>query len=62
MIDQNNLQKYSINGKKNNHEMTDRATIFRDFMGVCSDFINEEGMLQHDAGWKLGITVMLTPK
>jgi hypothetical protein len=30
-------------------------------MGLCHDFINKEGMLQHNAKC-LGIEVLLTPK
>jgi hypothetical protein len=30
-------------------------------MGMCSDFLNVEGMMQHIA-MNIGITVLLTPK
>ena len=30
-------------------------------MGMCADFLNEEGMLQYIAT-KIGVTVLLTPK
>jgi hypothetical protein len=30
-------------------------------MGMCADFLNEEGMLQYSAN-KIGVTVLLTPK
>ena len=41
--------------------ITERTKSLCEIIGVCSDFINEEGMLQH-VGRKLGVNVMLTPK
>ena len=41
--------------------MVDTTTSLRHIMGMCHDFLNEEGMLQH-VGKGLGVTVMLTPK
>ena len=41
--------------------ISDQTTSLRNIMGLCSDFINEEGMLQH-LGRNIGVIVMLTPK
>ena len=42
LIDHNNLQKYSLNGKDNTLGITERTKSLCEIIGVCSDFINEE--------------------
>ena len=39
----------------------DVSLSLRHLMAMCSDFLNEEGMMEH-IGAKLGVEVMLTPK
>jgi hypothetical protein len=60
-IDGNNLSKYTLTGRRKNSEIIDLNTSLRHIMGLCTDFINEEGMLQ-TIGKDLGVTVLLTPK
>ncbi len=61
MIDGSNLQHYSLTGKEDDLGTIDNRTSLRHIMGMCDDFLHEEGMLQHIAK-SLGITVLLTPK
>ena len=60
-IDNSNLKQYSLTGKKDDLGTIDTSTSLRHIMGMCEDFLNEEGMLQHIAN-NLGVTVLLTPK
>jgi hypothetical protein len=62
IIDGTNVKQYSLTGKKDEFgTMVDYSTSLRHLMGLCLDFINEEGMLQH-IGKGLGVEVLLTPK
>jgi hypothetical protein len=61
LIDGENLKQYSLTGKKDDFGIVDERTILRHIMGMCNDFINEEGMLQYIAK-SIGVTVLLTPK
>jgi len=61
LIDGTNLKDYSLTGKKDELGMLDITTSLKHIMGMCRDFLNEEGMLQHIAN-RLGVKVMLTPK
>ena len=61
LIDGTNLKNYSLTGKKDELGMLDITTSLKHIMGMCPDFLNEEGMLQHIANG-LGVKVMLTPK
>ena len=56
-----NLKDYSLTGKKDALGTVNNNTNLRHLMGMCSDFLNEEGMVQHIAK-NLGVTVLLTPK
>ena len=56
-----NLKDYSLTGKKDALGTIDNSTNLRHIMGMCSDFLNEEGMMQHIAK-NIGVTVLLTPK
>ena len=61
LIDGSKLKDYSLTGKKDDLGTVDNSTSLRHIMGMCHDFLNEEGMLQHIAK-NLGVTVLLTPK
>ena len=61
LIDSSNLKQYSLTGKKDELGILDAATSLRHIMGMCHDFLNEEGMLQHIAN-HLGVIVIVTPK
>ena len=62
MIDGTNINLYSLTGKKDAFgSVVDYGTSLRHLMGLCHDFINEEGMLLHIAKC-LGVEVLLTPK
>jgi len=60
LIDGKKLKKYTLDGKTANG-ILDWSTSLRHIMGCCTDFLNEEGMMQH-VGRNLGVTVLLTPK
>ena len=57
------IKQYSLTGKKDEFgTVVDYSTSLRHLMGLCHDFVNEEGMLQHIAK-RLGVVeVLLTPK
>ena len=59
-IDSTNLNKYTLTGKRE-LGIVNNVNSLRHIMGMCADFLNEEGMLQYIAT-KIGITVLLTPK
>jgi hypothetical protein len=61
LIDGNNLKQYSLTGKKDDLGTVDDSTSLRHTMGMCHDFMNEEGMLQYIAK-SIGVKVLLTPK
>jgi hypothetical protein len=62
LIDGTNLKDYSLlTGKKDDLGAVNNRTSLRHIMGMCNNFLNEEGMLQHIAR-NLGVTVPLTPK
>jgi hypothetical protein len=62
LIDGTNLNNYLLTGKKDKLGTVDNSTSFlRHIMGMCTDFLNEEGMMQHIAKG-LGVKVLLTPK
>ncbi len=60
LIDGTNLNNYSLTGKKDALGTVDNSTSLRHIMGMCTDFLNEEGMMQHIAKG-LGVKVLLTP-
>ena len=61
-IDSTRMKQYSLTGKKDEFgTVVDYSTSLRHLMGLCHDFVNEEGMLQHIAK-RLGVEVLLTPK
>ena len=59
-IDSTNLNKYTLTGKRE-LGIVNNVNSLRHIMGMCADFLNEEGMLQYIAT-KIGVTVLLTPK
>ena len=61
LIEGTNLKHYSLTGEKDVLGILDITTSLRDLMGMCHDFLNGEGMLQHIANF-LGVKVILTPK
>ena len=61
LIDGAKLNNYSLTGKKDELGTVDNSTSLRHIMGMCTDFLNEEGMMQH-IGKGLGVKVLLTPK
>ena len=62
LINATNIKQYSLTGKKDAFgSVVDNGTGLRHIMGLCNDFINEEGMLQHIAKC-IGVEVLLTPK
>ena len=62
VIDSTNIKQYSLTGKKDAFGcVVDYGTSLRHIMGLCNDFINEEGMLQHIAKC-ISVEVLLTPK
>ncbi len=61
LIDGTNLKDYSLTGTKDDFGAVNNRTGLRHIMGMCFDFLNEEGMLQHIAK-NLGVTLLLTPK
>ena len=61
LIDGANLNNYALTGKKDELGTVDNSTSLRHIMGLCTDFLNEEGMLQHVAKG-LGVKILLTPK
>ncbi|KAI2496326.1 hypothetical protein MHU86_18198 [Fragilaria crotonensis] len=49
-IDSTRVKQYSLTGKKDDFgTVVDYSTSLRHIMGLCHDFVNEEGMLQHIA-------------
>ncbi len=61
LIDGHKVKQYSLTGRKDDLGTVDDGTSLRHIMGMCHDFINEEGMLQHIAK-SIGVKVLLTPK
>ena len=62
MIDGSTIKQYSLTGKEDAFgRLVDYGTSLRHLMGLCHDFINDEGMLQHIAKCQ-GVKVLLTPK
>lgn len=61
LIDGANFKQYSLAGKKDEFGILDNSTSLTHLMGLCHDFLNEEGMLQHVAK-RIGVEVLLTPK
>jgi hypothetical protein len=61
LVECTNLKDKSCTGNKDNLGVVNKGTSLRHIMGMCSDFLNEESMLQHFAK-NLGVTVLLTPK
>ena len=61
LIDGNNLKSYALTGRKDDLGTVDESTSLRHIMGMCFDFLNEEGMMQHIAK-EIGVVVLLTPK
>jgi hypothetical protein len=61
LIDGNKLSKYSLDGKKDANKLTILETSLRHLMGLCTDFLHEQGMMEF-IGAKLGVEVILTPK
>ena len=57
LIDGANFKQYSLTGKKDEFGIVDNDTNLTHLMGLCHDFLNEEGMLQ-----RIGVEVLLTPK
>jgi isochorismate hydrolase len=45
LLDASELKRYSLTGKKDDLGTVDNSTRLRHIMGMCDDFINEEGML-----------------
>ena len=61
-MDTTNIKQCSLTGKKDAFgSVVEYGTGLRHFMGLCNDFINKEGMLQHIAKC-IGVEVLLTPK
>ncbi len=60
LIDGSKSKHYLLIGKKDDLGTVDNSTSLRHIMGMCHNFLNEEGMLQHIAK-NLGVTVLLTP-
>lgn len=60
-IDNTQLSNYTIDGKKDEFGHVNLETSLRHLMGMCEDFLHEEGMMEY-IGSKLGVEVMLTPK
>ena len=60
-IDSTSLNKYTLNGKRELGIVNNVNSLRHILMGMCADFLNEEGMLQYIAT-KIGVTVLLTPK
>jgi len=48
-------------GRKDSFGLIECNTSLRHLMSLCSDFLNEQGMMQY-IGTKLGVEVMLSPK
>jgi hypothetical protein len=61
LLDASDLKQYALTRKKDDLGTVDNSTSLRHIMGMCNDFINKEGMLQHIAN-NLVVTVLLTPK
>ena len=61
LIDGSKHTGYTLDGKKDANGIIDLNTSLRHLMGVCSDFVNEKGMMEF-VGVKLGVEVILTPK
>ena len=61
LIDGANFKQYSLTGKKDEFRIVDNGTNLTHLMGLCHDFLNEEGTLQHIAK-RIGVEVLLTPK
>jgi hypothetical protein len=61
LIDGSKHSSYTLDGKKDANGIVDLNTSLRHLMGVCSDFVNEKGMMEF-VGAKLGVEVILTPK
>jgi hypothetical protein len=60
-IDENNLMKYTVNGRRNKLGVIDTETSFKYLLGHCHDFEEEELLLQSQ-GRHLGIAVNRMPK
>ena len=60
-IDTNKLSSYTLTGRKDELGNVDLSLSSRHLMAMCTDFLNEEGMMEH-VGAKIGVEVMLTPK
>jgi hypothetical protein len=59
LIEGDNLNNDALTGKKDELDTVDNSTSLHHIMGICTDFLNEEGMLQHVAKG-LGVKVLLT--
>ena len=62
LIDGASFKQFSLTGKRDEFGIVvDNGTSLRRLMGLCHDFLNKEGMLQHIAK-SIGVEVLLTPK
>ena len=61
LIDATKLSTYTNDGKKDQMGIIDKSKSLWCILGQCTDFINEQGMMQY-IGRQLGVTVLLTPK
>ena len=62
LIDANNLKRYGVlTGKKDDLGTVDHNTSLQHIMGMCFDFLNEEGMMQHIAK-EIGVVGLLMSK
>ncbi len=61
LLDGSNLKCYALTGKKDDLGTVDDSTSLWHTMGMCFDFLNKEGMMQHIAK-EIGAVVLLTPK
>ena len=61
LIDVTKLNSYTLTGRKDSFGLIECNTSLRHLMSLCSDFLNEQGMMQY-IGTKLGVEVMLSPK
>ena len=60
-VDENELKQYTVNGRTDSYGLINKAFALKDLMSNCTDFQNEESLLQTN-GRNLSVSIDRSPK